>query len=153
MHELRYLTVGNPAAGSDFNFVASNTQRVKILTITATLATDATVANRVPAIQILSTDKTVVYDSASSLSQAASLTNIWTWDHSMSGPGFSGAYNGANVVSTNAFPDLILPHGWQVKVVTRLVDTSDQWSAIAVTYFELDGISDAQAGLLEAQGF
>ena len=146
---LRYAPIAIPAAGSDWKFTPSPTARVNVRSIIGTLTTSATVANRVPALQIVARDGQVIFDTASSSAQAASLANVWQWDAGMSGASFSGAYSWSSVVVTNAMPDLWIPPGFIVKVVTRLLDTTDAWTSLFFTYYADDDISAAQLGELE----
>lgn len=120
--------VPSPVAGADFSFVPSTTDRVRLLTLTAQLATAVAVANRMPAIAFKGQDGGVFYSADGGVPQLASLTVQYTWSR-------SGATAIANPIVGGervglALPDIWLQPGDTIESITGLISGADQWSGI-----------------------
>jgi hypothetical protein len=132
-HSVQILT---PTRGSDWaETIATITTRRRLISLTATLTTSATVNNRIPFFEVLDDGSNVVAVFTSTTVQAASKANVYVW-------------SAAPIVATpiaNALqmplPDnFILPINWSVKAVTTALDvnpaTGDAWTAIWATWEE-----------------
>lgn len=116
--------VSNPAAGADWTYTVPAGATYRLVSAFATLATSASVANRVPEL--------IIDDGTHSLSgslmaspQTAGVTDTYTWG---SGLPLSAALSAAN---TAPLPQsLTLAAGWRVRTSTSGIQAADQWSTI-----------------------
>jgi hypothetical protein len=131
---VKYEPIATPAAAADWSVSISSTDAVRVISISGQLVTSATVANRIPGLKITSQDNVAVYRGVSNVAQAASLTDFWTWDCNMSGPGYAGLYAASASINVNPMPDLWLPYQWKISVTTFGLSAGDQWSGLYVTY-------------------
>lgn len=121
-----------PAAGADWSFVPSTSDRCRLLTVTAELTTDAVVAARGVSLTLTDTSDGVYYQAGLGATQAASLAVRYSW-----------AY-GANLIVGTTIADgmpvsAALPRQWlepgdELSSVTSAIDVADQWSAILVRF-------------------
>ena len=128
------MSIPTPAAGADWSVSPSSTDAVRIVGITGKLVTSATAGTRVPALQIKSQDGEIVYQAASNVGQAASLTDYWTWDPNYGSSGYAGLYGATVSINLNPMPELWLPYQWKVQTLTYNIAAGDQWSALFVMY-------------------
>jgi hypothetical protein len=118
------LGVNAPAAGSDFQIQIPTNTRVRIMSVTAQLATNATAATRTAELLIKSGVTTVLRIPASA-TQIASLTNT---------------YNGSTAFNSTAQPvtdiqwlipsNLHLAQGFSIVSATANIQAGDQWSLV-----------------------
>lgn len=118
--------VANPAAGVDFTTNSAGTRG--LLAVFATLVTSATVANRLPALQVVDGAGHVVASLPASSVQAAGLTETYLW---AVGNPFSSGQN-ANFAPLPS--GLVVAPTWTVKAVTAAIQATDQWSNIVLTF-------------------
>jgi hypothetical protein len=124
----RVIVVPKPAASADWSMTVPGGVVWSVKAIVATLATSATVANRAAAISM--TDGTTeFYRGAAGAVQAASKTFRYSWSPTES-PSATGSVVNADI------PDVVLPSGYAIGSSTELIDTTDQWSAIALCVVE-----------------
>lgn len=116
--------LGNPAAGADWSSAQGSTHQV--ISVFATLATSAAVANRLPALQILDAAAHIVVALPASSVQAAALTETYVWGVNL--PFTSG--NNQNLIPIPA--GIVVANGWTIRTVTSALQAADQWSAIVV---------------------
>lgn len=131
---VKYEPIATPAAGHDWSVLISSTDAVRVISISGQLVTSATVANRVPSLRVTTQDGAIVYRGVSNTSQAASLTDFWTWDSNLSGAGYAGLYATGASINVNPMLLLWLPYQWKLSVTTFGLDTTDQWSGLYITY-------------------
>ncbi len=116
--------LANPLAGVDWSFTAGTGQRLRVISLAATLTTAAAVANR---------NVELIVDDG--------VNTLWITDASASvlaGTTQQFAATGTNVptgvVTTIAElvipPDLILQPGWRLRTNTVNIQAADQWSNI-----------------------
>lgn len=116
--------VANPAAGADWSFTVPVAARIRIRSLSATLTTSATVANRVP--QLMLTDGTnVYYVMAPNQAVSAGITSTVS-----AGPTNVPVIGAPGFVPLTLPGDAILPAGHVVKVVTAALQAGDQWTNI-----------------------
>ena len=121
---IRSVQVANPGAGADWSTTVPVGARWELLALNAQFATSAAVAARVPQIQLADNVPNVLFNGASSTSQAASLTYQ-----------YSAAEGGTPLVNAPAAM-VELPHnalllqGWTIRSVTTAIQGADQWSNI-----------------------
>lgn len=123
-------TFANPAAGVDFSFTLGG--GVILESVSATLTTAVAVANRSPALKIVSNaPATLIRGIQTPAVQAASLTVDYTW-----AVGVGAAIVGANQV-TLPLPSMFALVGvWTFSSLTNLLQAADQWSNIAAGYVQ-----------------
>lgn len=120
---IRSITGTDPAAGAEWSETVPTNARWRLINVRAALVTDATVANRIPAITI-DDGTTIVFAMPSHANQAASLTFTYH--------GFAAATNGFASGLTIAVPippDLVILPGWRVRSVTSALQAGDNWGA------------------------
>lgn len=125
-----------PAAGADWTFTPSPTDRVHVLTITGKLTTAAAVANRVVALRCEDLNAVNYYQADAVYPQAASLAVTYSWSRN--------GGNGANpAIFTGESVGLALWSHWlepgdRVGSLTANIAAADQWSAIVARYVVLE---------------
>lgn len=117
----RTVTGAAPAAGADWSITVPAGHAYRLLAVTATLTTSATVADRTPRFR-LSDGDAVFLDIPAVAVQAASLAGVFSWARNLG----SYALGSAQAVG---IPDLILQPGWIASVLTDNLDSGDAWSA------------------------
>lgn len=120
--------VDQPAAGADWSFVPSHSDRVKLLSITAQLVTAAAVANRIVALQYTDEPGAVIWTADVVTPQTASLTVRYSWAD-------GGALQIATAIVAGErvgakLTDFWLQPGDKVSSVTGAIAAADQWSSI-----------------------
>jgi hypothetical protein len=150
MGRVKYAPISTPAAGADWSFTPSGTDAIRVLAIIGTLTTSSTADTRVPALQLVSQDGEIVYQSAPSVSQVASLADIWQWDASQHGSSFAGLYAASESINTVAMPDMWIPHYWKYQSKTYLLQTGDQWSSLFAIYVDDFDPSESQVNAYNA---
>ncbi len=120
-------TIGNPAPGADWTFTIPTAQRWLILTASGQLATSATVASRIPRIQITDTGGTVNWQSGPSQTIPASTT-------AQVSAGAGQVTVTTDAVSVNqAIPGIALMQGAEIiRVSTTNIQGADQWSNVRI---------------------
>jgi hypothetical protein len=127
----RTITVGNPAAGTDWSFTVPTGARQKIVSVSAILTTSANAANRQPRL-IVDDGANILFNSGAPVNETASLTWTNTWGAGASGPVTTDPSKVLNAVPN----DLFLPAGFRIRTVTGAIDAADQWSAITIAVLE-----------------
>lgn len=133
-HRQVIALVDQPAAGADWSTTPANGQRVRLQSITAQLATSATVANR--GVQLKVTDQSgnvIARDRATASLVAAS---IGLYDFRSDAPSAGASTAGGVIVGT--CPGFWLPSGAIVSSDTAGIDATDQWSLIVATFLVCD---------------
>ena len=121
-----------PAAGADWTVTPSDTDRVRIDTVTAVLVTSATVANRLPALQIVDQNGLIVWAADLQAPQAASETVRYSWARG-SGVSASTAVTTTRSLS-GPLPFTWLEPGDSLQVVTGAIAAADQWGVTTVRF-------------------
>ena len=126
-----YITpIDQPAAGTDWSVKLSNSDEVKLLSLTGKLATSAVVATRSPVLTVTDLNGNVVTVDGELTGQAASLTITYSWR-----PGnLQYGVNAGGTVAATSCPGFWLPAGATIKVTTVALDVADQWSALVAYY-------------------
>lgn len=130
--KLRFIQkLANPAAGAEWQDACPGGLIRQPLSVVCTLTTSATVSNRSPALS--ATDGSNEYAIQGSAStQAASITNKY-------GFGFLAGFQ-TNVLANlmnSGIPFLILDPGFIFRSVTNNLQVGDQWSLVAIQYFQV----------------
>jgi len=121
----------SPAAGADFGISFKANTRNWLHSLTATLTTSATVANRTPVFELLDYAGNVVWQLAPTTVQAASLVYVYDLAESLT---LSADVNSNKVIP---FPETTYVYGAGsavVKSVTTNLQAADQWSAVYLVY-------------------
>lgn len=122
------LPVNSPAAGVDFSFIPCGTDKVRLLTLTATLTTSAVVANRRPALAFSDKSAGTFWSADAINPQVASLAVTYSWARGV------GAQVASAIVTTERaalqLPDMWLQGQDTIKSITGAIDVGDQWSNI-----------------------
>jgi hypothetical protein len=127
----RSVTITTPAAGANWSITVPAGASWTLTSVRATLATSATVANRIPDLQIKDASGNIVMDALAGVAQTATLTDTWSW----SSGGVTSTVLGAS--NSVALPwSFRLNPGWVVQQVTAGLQAADQWSAIALSVME-----------------
>ena len=116
--------VSDPAAGALISQPVPGSRVYRLLSVQVTLATSATVANRVPVLTFLDGDNAEWLRVPAAGSQAASLTDVWTWF-----AGLGTEYTSAAGGQLLPLPDLLIPSGFSLKVDVVNIDVGDQLSS------------------------
>lgn len=122
-----------PVAGSDWSYMPSQTDQTVIMAITATLTTDATVANRYPGLKMTDQSGLVYFAMNASEPQAASLAV--TYSYAESAPNQSGITAVTGQALAAPLPQIWLQPGDTIGSDTLGLDASDQWSAIVIRFY------------------
>lgn len=125
---LESVTVANPAAGSDWTYTVAAGTRERIVSVTATLTTSATVANRIPVITITQGGN-IVYQASPTAAQTA--TTALTYLFTSGLQPWTGA--GGQIVVPLP-PNLFLTGGNTISVTTTALQAGDQWSNIRISH-------------------
>ena len=122
----RVQAPANPAAGADWQ--TNPNQASQLIAVTATLVTSATVANRLPALQLKDNAGHVLAQLPAQAVQAAGATIIYVW-------GQNQPYTVANGLSLAPVPaGIVMAANWTVGTSTTALQVGDQWSAIVATF-------------------
>jgi len=116
-----------PAAGADFSIAFSQYTRIWIHSLSATLATSATVANRTPVFELLDISGNVVWQIAPTVVQAASLVYVYNLGEALT---LSADVNNNKVIP---LPEEVYIYGGgsaAIKSVTTNIQAADQWSNV-----------------------
>lgn len=130
----RYAPILNPAAGADWSFTPSTEAPTRVISVLGKLTTSATAQTRVPAIQIKDLSGNVIYYSAPSVSQIASLDDYWQYVSAEIGASVAGLWDASDSINTVMMPKMWLPPGFSINAKTYLLDTTDQWNALYAIY-------------------
>lgn len=117
--------VTTPAAGATASLPVPGSRVFRLLSVQATLTTSAAVANRVPTLQFLDGDGGEWLRIPGQGSQAASLTDVWTWC-----AGVGAEYTSAAGGQVLPLPDLLVPSGFSVTLNVVNIDVADQLSVV-----------------------
>lgn len=125
---LQTFQVAQPAAGADWSFVPSNSDRVKLLFVTAKLTTAVAVASRYPALAFKDQGGVVYYGADAGVPQAASLAVNYSWSR-------AGSTSVATTIFTGERVGLALPDAWiepgdTVQSMTAAIAGADQWTSV-----------------------
>lgn len=123
------LLLPNPPAGQDFILTVPANERYRLLSIHATLTTDATASSRAVWLHILTPNGTTIAAVHSGGSQAASTSRIYQW---LPFAPLAVSPYGATLAPLPAPPFELLP-GWQARPLTAFLSAGDQWSNIAIS--------------------
>jgi hypothetical protein len=124
--------LAQPAAGADWTFIPSGSDRTRILSITGELTTSATVASRAVGLQLATENDLVYWGMQYAAAQAASLAATYSWAHS--GNYVAPAAVAAGSVLSAAFPKEWLEPGDVVSSQTAAISAADQWSNLVVRF-------------------
>jgi len=127
-HQIVTGQVDQPAAGADWKFTPSTSDHVRLLTVTAQLATAVAVANRLPALAFEDQNGLTYWSADTVVPQAASLTVRYSWSRNMSLSVASAVVTGERISA--GMPDEWLLPGDTVSSVTAAIAAADQWSSI-----------------------
>lgn len=128
----RVIPFAPPLAGVEASITVPGGVIWHPLAITATLTSDAVVANRVPQL-VLDDGNTIVARIAGGQAQAASLAATYTW---IVGGAFSGGTVALGAI-TVALPDLALSPGYRLRTITAGLDAGDTYTGLVLWVEEL----------------
>lgn len=120
----------DPAAGVEISETVPTAARWRLVALTATLLTDATVANRTPAI-LIDDGTNTVYQSGYNGSIAASGGAQISWGHGVGA--FGSTSNGAIAPLPT---ELMLTPGYRIRSTTIALQAGDNWGAPRYTIEE-----------------
>jgi hypothetical protein len=126
-----FFTPASPAAGANYSFTVGSlsVEYARIVAVTATLATDSNVANRLFALDYRSPRAgTIIRNAATVLITASTAATVFQWDHAHS---VSEWQTGTPVFSP--LVDIVLTTGWTVQLTVDNIQATDAITAIAVT--------------------
>lgn len=123
---------GNPAAGAAGVLVTPGDRNRRILAVTATLTTSATVATRVPVLEYADGDGVVWARFRGISTLAASKVAVTQW-----AVGVSTVATGVTGDDVVGLPDVILPPGHRISVGADALDGTDAVTAVAVWVEEI----------------
>lgn len=118
------VTVGAPAAGSDWSFAM--TKIATVLAVTATLTASAAVANRVPRLRFIDSGAHILANQTASGNLTASSTGNYSWYPNAISNGLGG------ILTQPLATGIVLGVGWTVSMSTANLDVADQWSNIVI---------------------
>ncbi len=121
-------SLGQPAVGNDWSWVGPSDRPFKVDAIRAVFTTSATVANRVPHLQIVSRNGEILVDNPVAVNTAAGLSVRLVG--AAGEPWFNNFDGNQQVV----IPTMWLPPASIVRTLTTALAAGDQWSAVVVTY-------------------
>lgn len=127
-----YTTLAPIAAGAEITNVPNYGDTHRLLALRAEFVTSASVANRFPHLQLVDRNGVVYFETAAGTAQAAGATDFYSW------VGGNAAQSQGTVISDNVYslplPDFWVPpqFTWQTK--TTNLQTTDQWSNMALIY-------------------
>jgi hypothetical protein len=122
------LAIPAPAAGADWTFVPSQTDRTLLLAIASTLTTSATAANRRPALELVDQSGLVYWSADAVFPQVASLAVTYSWARGAGAPPAAAEVTGQRIALP--LPWARLQPGDTIKSVTAAIAGTDQWSQI-----------------------
>lgn len=131
MRLVRAIPVPTPAAGSDWSLTVPAGVIWQVLSVRAQLVTDAVVATRVPSLDFVTADGTIVVRHPVDSTKVASVSAFFDWM-----VGYGDHINEGGVVGLSMIADFPLLAGWAVKTTTFAIDAGDQWSGITVAVRE-----------------
>jgi hypothetical protein len=114
--------VASPAAGADWSTTVPAGHLWQPFSVTAQLVTSAVVANR-QAVLVLGDGTNIYAYLTAPAVQAASATVIYTWAN-------VDTFVALGSRQVAALPDVSIPPGWTIGVVTSALDVGDAWTAI-----------------------
>ena len=117
-----------PAAGADFPPFTLGNRAFKLLFMFGQLATSAAVANRTPQLVFKTQNGEVLARLVAPSNQAASLTQSYTWGIDVVSQSVLGGDVGQSM------PDLWMPPGASISIITGLIDVADQWTLGSCLY-------------------
>lgn len=141
-HRIITEQVPAPAAGADFTFTPSATDKVLLLAVTAKLTTSVAAANRRPALALDDQNDITYWSSDAGLPQVASLAVTYSWARGASDPPSAAIVTGQRIALP--IPWLRLQPNDAVESFTLLIDAADQWSAIVYRAIVGDWWEDEQ---------
>lgn len=120
---IRSITGTDPAAGVEISDTVPTGARWKLFAWRATLVTDATAANRLPAL-VIDDGTTEIYRAVSTTNHTASLT--WAYNAAIAG---AAAAQSASNVGLILPASLVLLAGYRIRTVTAAIVAGDNWGA------------------------
>jgi hypothetical protein len=120
---LRLVTGTNPAAGVEISEAVPTGGNQRLKAIIATLVTDATVANREPAL-VLDNGSSIFARVPAGQNQAASLTRTYCWF-----PGAQAQALASDLTVVASIPDVLLDAAWRLRTITTNIQAGDDWGA------------------------
>jgi hypothetical protein len=126
-----FFTPASPAAGTNYSFTVGglSVTYARIVAVTATLATDSNVANRLFSLDYRSARAgTLIRNAATVLITASTAATVFQWDHAHT---VSEWQTGTPVFSP--LVDIVLSPGWSVQLTVDNIQAADAITAIAVT--------------------
>lgn len=134
MHTQLTTPVASPAAGADWSYQLSNSERVQLLSIVASLTTSATAGSRDVVLQAVDVNGQTLSLDASETFEAISSTVRYSWRPGNNQYGLSAA----GTIYSASCPSFWLPPGARVSTATSGLSVTDQWSGIFITYLVQD---------------
>ncbi|MGH2877779.1 MAG: hypothetical protein ACRDLV_16120 [Solirubrobacteraceae bacterium] len=110
----------------------SQSDRVRVLAVTALLTSSATAASRAVALQIEDQNGLLIWTADLEAVQAASLACTYSWARGSGVSAAAAPITGARLSA--GLPFLDLEPGDSLSVHTANIDAADQWSAVVVRY-------------------
>lgn len=141
-HRLVTNTVQAPAAGADFKFTISDSDRALILAVKATLTTSVTAGNRRPGMMLADQNNLAYWCSDVVWPQAASLAVTYSWARGASLLPAAATVTGQKVAAP--LPWLRLAPNDQFESATLGIAGTDQWSSIVYRAIVGDWWEDEQ---------
>jgi hypothetical protein len=126
-----FFNPASPAAGANYSFTVGSLSStwVRIVAVTATLATDSNVANRLFSVDYRSGRAgTMIRNAATVLITANTSATVFQWDHAHTS---SEWQTGTPVFAP--LVDIILTPGWTVQLTVDNIQATDAITAIGVT--------------------
>lgn len=118
-------SMGNPAAGQDWQFATLPFTRTRLIAVVATFTTSAVANSRTPMI-VLDDGVNIIYEAPSPSTQIAGLSVRYSWGSGVT----STLINGSKVVVSLPVPAMIPVNG-RFRSLTPFMDAGDQWSLIS----------------------
>jgi hypothetical protein len=120
-----------PIAGADWQVTVPAGVIWTLQSVTAQLQTSATVANRIPDLQIQDASGNIIQHALAGVAQTAGLTDTWSWSPGSVTSTVLGTLNTVNLPA-----GLRLSAGWKVRTITANLQATDLWSSIFVSVAE-----------------
>jgi hypothetical protein len=128
-----YLVVANPAAAADWAYTVSPTQfpnGLIIVSVSALLTCSATVANRIPMLNVSGGANRV---GIFGINAALTASQVARYVFGSGLPAAAAPVNSASAPSTFPLPvGLFVPAGGSIATVTAAIASGDQWSDIVL---------------------
>lgn len=128
---VREIVVAPPAAGAEWSQTVPPGAAWEPLSILEAFTTSAVVANRTPRIRVSDPDGGLVSRVASTIVQAASGTNRYTFLPTVTA---SVTANAATIVLP--LPAVLIPSGWVIASDTSTIDVGDQYTGVILVVRE-----------------